>query len=99
MDGIIPLLFMLLLLSICIGTITSIVLALLSRKRRFKSPIPLWVATVNCIQLVIAALVAFISKSTRIGLTPSLVLLVVLLVSVFLTVVVSNNSQLNSGVQ
>ena len=99
MDGFIPLLFMLFLLSICIGTIASIVLALLSRKRRFKSPIPLWVATANCIQLVVAGLAAYMAKSTGVGLTPSLVLFGVLLVSVFVTAVVSNNSELNSGDQ
>ena len=97
MDGIIPLLFMLLILSICIGTIASIVLALISRKRIFKSPIPLWIASANCIQLVVAALIGYMAKSTGIGLTPSLILGGVLLVSIFVTVVVSNKSDLSSS--
>jgi hypothetical protein len=97
MDGFVPLLFMLLLLSICIGTIASIVLAFLSRKRVFKSAIPLWVATANCIQLVVAVLAAYMAKSTGIGLTPSLVLSGVLLVSIFVTAEVSNKSNLNGS--
>ncbi len=97
MDGIIPLLFMLLILSICIGTIASIVLAFISRKRIFKSPIPLWIATANCIQLVVAALIGYMAKSTGIGLTPSLILGGVLFVSIFVTAVVSNKSDLSSS--
>jgi len=96
MDGIIPLLFMLLILSICIGTITSIVLAFISHKRTYKSPIPLWIASANCIQLVVATLIGYIAKNTGIGLTPSLVLGGVLLVSIFVTAVISNKSDLSS---
>jgi hypothetical protein len=97
MDGIIPLLFMLLILSISIGTIASIVLAFISRKRIFKSPIPLWIATANCIQLVEAVLIGYTVKSTGIGLTPSLILGGVLLISVFVTAVVSSKSDLSSS--
>jgi hypothetical protein len=97
MDGIIPLLFMLLTLSICIGTIASIVLAFISRKRIFKSPIPLWIASVNCIQLVAVAFIGYMTKSTGTGFTPTLILGGILLVSIFVTAVVSNKSNLSSS--
>ncbi len=97
MDGVISLLFIMLLLSICVGTITSIVLAFVSRKRTFRSPIPLWIATANCIQLVVAGLVAYLAKNTGIGLTLSLIVGGVLFVSVFVTATIFNKSELNSG--
>jgi hypothetical protein len=97
MDGIIPLLFVIIIASMSIGTITSVALAIIAINRRFKSPIPLWIASGNCIQIIIVCLVAYTARNTGIGLMPFSIFIAVLIVSIFSASFVSKKSDLDSG--
>ena len=95
MDRIIPLLFVIIFASMIIGTLASIILAIMAKGRIFKSPIPLWVATANCIQIILVCLLAYTARNTGIGLIPFSIFIAVIAVSIFSTVYVSSKSDLD----